>query len=86
MKWLKKGARSRQVNEIEWELKRLKQRQNTVCMAPGMYVSFLQSHIGVKGVVSDVTTGEGIANALIQVKNLTSGSFINHDVTSGIIS
>ncbi|XP_014670312.1 PREDICTED: carboxypeptidase E-like [Priapulus caudatus] len=41
-----------------------------------------QAHTGVKGVVSDAATGEGIANALIQVKNLTTGQTINHDVTS----
>jgi len=47
------------------------------------------AHMGVKGLVSDVETGKGIPNALIQVKNITRVSKgsrmnvdINHDITS----
>ena len=46
--------------------------------------------MGVKGLVADADTGKGIANALVQVKNITrisKGSRmnvdINHDITSG---
>ncbi|RWS22845.1 carboxypeptidase E-like protein, partial [Leptotrombidium deliense] len=44
-----------------------------------------QSHIGLKGVVMDAMTGDLIADALIKVKNLTSGrnQYIDHDIHSG---
>ena len=49
--------------------------------------------MGVKGLVTDVETGKGIPNALIQVKNITRVSKgsrmnvdINHDITSGELS
>nr|XP_045582871.1 carboxypeptidase E-like [Procambarus clarkii] len=48
-----------------------------------------QVHIGVKGVVRDSVTGQGIPNALIHVKNITRindthvrNEDLNHDVTS----
>lgn len=45
----------------------------------------LQSHLGIKGVVTD-ENGSPISNAVIHVQNETDSSprDINHDVTSGI--
>ena len=50
---------------------------------------FFQAHSGFKGVVKDADTRQGIANALIHVRNITrvSKGFrrsddINHDITS----
>ncbi|KAF5297477.1 hypothetical protein FQR65_LT10013 [Abscondita terminalis] len=43
-----------------------------------------QSHIGIKGIVYDSLTKQGITNAIIHVKNVTDGSSkdIQHDITS----
>ncbi|CAH1967571.1 unnamed protein product [Acanthoscelides obtectus] len=43
-----------------------------------------QSHIGIKGIVYDSITQQGIPNAVIHVKNMTNGksSDIKHDITS----
>ncbi|ROT74091.1 hypothetical protein C7M84_007422 [Penaeus vannamei] len=48
-----------------------------------------QSHLGVKGVVRDSLTGQGVPNAVIHAKNVTRvndthvrDDHINHDVTS----
>ncbi|KAB0802949.1 hypothetical protein PPYR_05135 [Photinus pyralis] len=48
-------------------------------------VNFIwQSHIGVKGIVYDSITKQGIPNAIIHVKNVTGGisKDIQHDITS----
>ena len=49
-----------------------------------------QAHSGVKGVIRDVMTGQGISNAVIHVTNITRegkaqrrNSDIDHDITSG---
>merc|ERR1712076_276527 len=48
-----------------------------------------RAHSGVKGMVKDATTGAGISNAVVQVRNITRlgkghrrSDLINHDVTS----
>lgn len=45
-----------------------------------------QSHIGIKGIVYNSVTKQGISNAVIHVKNITGGPVreIQHDVTSGM--
>ncbi|CAG0882196.1 unnamed protein product [Cyprideis torosa] len=42
-----------------------------------------QSHIGVKGIVRDVSTGIPIVGAIVHVRNMTDGEDIEHDVSSG---
>ncbi|KAJ8977281.1 hypothetical protein NQ317_015566 [Molorchus minor] len=43
-----------------------------------------QTHIGIKGIIYDTVTKQGISNAVIHVKNITNGrsNDIHHDITS----
>ena len=58
-----------------------------ICHGSGLTTSlfFIQTHIGVKGVVTDENNNP-IADAEIKVTNLTGGQnkYINHDVTTGM--
>lgn len=47
--------------------------------------NLLQAHIGIKGIVYDSVTKQGISNAIIHVQNITGGRMqeIQHDITSG---
>jgi len=47
-----------------------------------LYAYMKESHIGVKGHVVD-QEGNGIADATIQVTNMTTGDVIHHDITTG---
>lgn len=44
-----------------------------------------QTHIGIKGLVYNSLTKQGISNAIIHVKNVTDGDEVDiqHDITSG---
>ena len=44
--------------------------------------SLYQSHLGIKGRVMD-TRGNGIADATISVRDLTTDDYIDHDITTG---
>lgn len=46
---------------------------------------FFKAHIGIKGIVYDSVTKQGISNAIIHVQNITGGQIhdIQHDITSG---
>lgn len=48
-------------------------------------ILIFQSHIGIKGIVYNSVTKQGISNAVIHVKNITGGRphDIQHDITSG---
>ena len=55
-------------------------RQTTLAFS--LFFSSLKAHIGIKGLVVDITSGEGINEAHIKVKNVTSGrnQEIDHDM------
>lgn len=49
---------------------------------------FPQAHVGIKGMVYNSLTNQGIPNAIVHVKNMTGGRprDIQHDITSGKVT